>query len=187
MQNGFVDWLYRLHLEVFEKCKIASAQACSAAILMEKTMNFPHEFLLFCTILACYNLGTIWFAQLVVYPLFAKVGSKEYTTYHKFYSNCIPLPVILPGFASFLLPIALILVRPEAVPLWIALANAACGMVSLFVTIALEIPRHYQLENGGKQEDVIEELVLYNWPRTLGITGSACLTIAMLVFAFTPA
>lgn len=60
-------------------------------------------------------------------------------------------------------------------------------MVSLFVTIALEIPRHNQLEHGGKQEDIIEELILYNWPRTLGITGSACLSIAMLAFAFTPA
>jgi hypothetical protein len=168
---------------VFDKCETASAQACSSAILMKEAMNFSHEFLLFCTALACYNLGTIWFCQLVVYPLFAKVEAKEYTTYHKFYLSCIPLPVILPGFASFLLPVALILVRPEAVPLWIALANAACGMVSLFVTIALEIPRHYQLENGGKQEDVIEELIVYNWPRTL---GSACLTIAMLVFAFTP-
>lgn len=150
-------------------------------------MNFSHSFLLLCTIVACYNLGTIWFAQLVIYPLFAKVGANEYVVYHQFYSSRIPLPVILPGFASFLLPIALIFLRPESVPLWLALANAACGLVSLFVTVALEIPRHLRLERDGKQDGVIRELILYNWPRTLGITGSACLTIAMLILAFAPA
>jgi hypothetical protein len=34
---------------------------------------------------------------------------------------------------------------------------------------------------------VIRELILYNWPRTLSITGSAFLTILMLASAFSPA
>jgi hypothetical protein len=150
-------------------------------------MSFSHGFLFFCTLLTCYSLGEIWFCQIVVYPLFAKVGSEEYTTYHQFYLNRIPLPVILPGFATMLLPIALLFLRPGSVPLWIALANAACGLVALFVTVALEIPRHYHLENSGKQESVIQELVLYNWSRTLAMTGSAGLTFTMVFLAFTPA
>lgn len=150
-------------------------------------MDFSHWFLLFYTALIFYNLGVIWFVQLVVYPLFAQVGLKEYVTYHKFYSSHIPLPVIIPGFASFLLPPVLIFLRPASVPLWIALANAACGLLSLVVTVALEIPRHNRLEKGGKQMDVIRELIRYNWPRTLGILGSACLTLAMLRLAFSPA
>lgn len=149
-------------------------------------MTFSHAFLLFCTVLVCYNLGTIWVAQLVVYPLFAKVGAEEYITYHRSYASWIPLPVILPGFSSFLLPIALLFLRPDTVPLWIALANVACCMISLFVTVALAIPRHTQLESGGKQEKVIQELIHYNWFRTFGITGSACLTIAMLILTVTP-
>jgi hypothetical protein len=55
------------------------------------------------------------------------------------------------------------------------------------VTVALEIPRHAKLEEGGKQEAVMRELVLYNWPRTLSITGSAFLTISMFTSAFSPA
>jgi hypothetical protein len=66
-------------------------------------------------------------------------------------------------------------------------ANVACGVVGLFVTVALEIPRHAKLEKGGKQEEVIRELILYNWPRTLSITGQAFLTFLMLVAAFKPA
>jgi hypothetical protein len=149
-------------------------------------MDFSHGFLLLCTLLGFYNLGTIWFAQLVVYPLFAKVGAEDYRAYHKFYSSHIPIPVILPGFANFLLPIVLIFYRPAPVPLAIALANAACGLLGLFVTVALEIPRHNRLEKGGKQEEVIRELIRYNWPRTFGIVGSAFLTFLMLMQAFSP-
>ena len=71
-------------------------------------------------------------------------------------------------------------------PQWLALANAACGVVALFVTVALEIPRRARLEKGGKQGGVIRELILYNWPQTLAITGSALLTLLMLTATFTP-
>jgi hypothetical protein len=67
------------------------------------------------------------------------------------------------------------------------LANVVCALVGLLVTVALEIPRHAKLEEGGKQRAVIRELVLYNWPRTLSITGSAFLTVWMLTWAFSPA
>jgi hypothetical protein len=150
-------------------------------------MDFAHWFLLFWTAVVLYVLGGIWFAQIVVYPLFAKVGEDEYVAYHKFYSSRIPLPVIVPGFASFLLPIALVFLRPDSVPLWMALANVACGLAGLLVTVALEIPRHARLEKGGKSEAVIRELVLYNWPRTLSITASAFLTLMMLTAAFSAA
>jgi hypothetical protein len=150
-------------------------------------MDFAHSLLLLWAVVIFYVLGGIWFAQIVVYPLFGKVGRAEYIAYHRFYSSRILLPVIVPGFASFLLPVALVFLRPDTVPLALALANAACGMVGLFVTVALEIPRHARLEKGGKQEVVIRELVRYNWPRTLSITGSALLTLLMLDAAFWPA
>lgn len=149
-------------------------------------MDLSHWFLLAWTALIFYVLGEIWFGQIVIYPLFAKVGRDEYVAYHKFYSSRIPLPVILPGFASFLLTIPLIFFAPDSVPLWMTLANFVCGIVGLVVTVALEIPRHARLEKGGKQEAVIRELILYNWPRTLSITGSALLTLPMLTAAFTP-
>src|SRR3712207_5892312 len=149
-------------------------------------MDLSHLFLLLCTVVIFYVLGEIWFVQIVVYPLFGKVGEDEYVAYHKSYSSRIPLPVILPGFASFLLPIALVFLRPESVPLWMALANVACGLIGLLVTVVLEIPRHARLEKGGKQGEVIRELVLFNWPRTLSITASALLTLLMLTSAFAP-
>ena len=149
-------------------------------------MDLGHLLLLFWTVVIFYVTGQIWFVQIVVYPLFGKVGEDEYVAYHRFYSSRIPLPVIVPGFASFLLPVVLVFLRPDSVPQSLALANAACGLIGLYVTVALEIPRHARLEKRGKQEVVIRELVLYNWPRTLSITGSALLTLLMLTAAFSP-
>jgi hypothetical protein len=149
-------------------------------------MDFAHWLLLGWTVLILYVFGEIWFVQIVVYPLFGKVGENEYVAYHRFYSSRIPLPVIVPGFASFLLPIALVYLGPGSVPTWIYLANVVCGLVGLLVTVALEIPRHARLEKDGKQEVVIRELILFNWPRTLSITGSAFLTVLMILSAFSP-
>jgi hypothetical protein len=150
-------------------------------------MDGAHWLLLLWTAVIFYVTGQIWFGQIVVYPLFGKVGAAEYVTYHRYYSSRIPLPVILPGFASFLLPLALVVARPAPVPLWLALANVACGVVGLAVTVGWEIPRHARLEREGKVEPVIRELIRYNWPRTLALTGSALLTLAMLALAFVPA
>jgi hypothetical protein len=168
---------------VVEENLVAAKERLAKGIIMD----FSHWLLLLWTVVILYVLGESWFAQIVIYPLFAKVGEAEYVAYHKFYSSRIPLPVILPGFASFLLPIGLVFFGPESVPLWMYLANVVCGLVGLLVTVALEIPRHAKLEEGGKQEAVIRELILYNWPRTLSITGSAFFTVLMLTSAFSPA
>ena len=150
-------------------------------------MDFAHWFLLLWSVLIFAVLGEIWLVQIVVYPLFGKVGETEYVAYHRFYSSRIPLPVIVPGFASFLLTVPLVFFAPDPVPTWMLAANVACGVIGLLVTVALEIPRHARLEKGGKQGKVIRELVRYNWPRTLSITGSAFLTLLMVVRAFAPA
>ena len=51
------------------------------------------------------------------------------------------------------------------------------------MTVVLEISRHSRVERGGKQDEVIRDLVRYNWLRTLSITGSALLTLPA---AFSP-
>lgn len=129
--------------------------------------------------LVFWVLGQIWFCQIVIYPLFAKVGEAEYVAYHRFYSRRIPLPVILPGFASFLAPIPLALWGPP-VPTWMSAANIAAGAVGLAVTVLLAIPRHNRLERTGRDAAVIAELLRFNWPRTLAITAQAGIALGML-------
>jgi hypothetical protein len=143
----------------------------------------PVHYLLIWSVISFWGLGQIWLCQRVIYPLFAKVGEPEYVGYHRFYTSRIPLPVILPGFASFLLPFVLAFLGP-AVPAWMTVANIGFGIVGLLVTVLLEIPRHNRLEKEGKNDRTIAELIRYNWPRTASITLQAAVTFAMLVHIF---
>jgi hypothetical protein len=59
--------------------------------------------------------------------------------------------VIVPGFASFLLPLALAFLGPDSVTMWSTRPYVVCGLIGLFVTVGLEIPRHARLEKGGRQ------------------------------------
>jgi hypothetical protein len=93
------------------------------------------------------------------------------------------LPVIVPGFAGFLLPIPLAFFGP-AVPVWMSAANILTGIIGLLVTVLLEIPRHNRLETGGKNDILIAELIRYNWPRTLSITAQSVITLLMLLHVF---
>jgi hypothetical protein len=149
-------------------------------------MEISYLILIIALAVQIYNVGTIWFCQIVVYPLFGKVGIVDYVQYHRYYASRIPLPIILPGFASFFLPFLVLLFLPLGVPAWMALANALCGVVGFLVTVALEIPRHARLEREGKNDEVIRQLIRFNWPRTWSITVSAALTLAMAMHAFVP-
>jgi hypothetical protein len=146
-------------------------------------MESSQFLLLLWAALVFWVLGQIWLVQIVIYPLFAQVGTADYVRYHRFYTGRIPLPVIIPGFATFLLPVALALWGP-AVPFWMSVGNIAAGIVGLLVTVLLEIPRHARLEKGGKNDATIAELIRYNWPRTLSISAQSVITVLMLSHVF---
>jgi hypothetical protein len=142
-------------------------------------MELSHSLLLAWAALSFWELGQIWLVQIVTYPLFAKVDAADYAAYHQYYTKRIPLVVIVPGFAGFLLPIPLAFFGPS-VPVWMMAANIIMGIIGLLVTVGLEIPRHNKLES-GKNEGMIEELIRYNWPRTLSITAQAAVTTLMVL------
>ncbi len=143
-------------------------------------MPFDSILLLFWSALVFWVLGQIWLAQVVVYPLFARVGEREYVDYHKFYSSRILLPVIIPGFLSFLVPVALFIFGPP-LPLWMNVGNVLTGLCGLAVTVLLAIPRHARLETQGKDDVTIAALIRVNWPRTVSISVQAVITFMMLL------
>jgi len=142
-------------------------------------MQFEHVVLVAWAVLVFFVLGQIWFVQIVVYPLFARVGVAEYVDYHRFYGRRIPLVVIVPGFLTFLLPVPLALWGP-GVPTWMSATNIGAGLCGLVVTILFAIPRHARLERGGKDETTISELIRVNWVRTASITAQGVATFTML-------
>lgn len=150
-------------------------------------MDIANIVLILWMALVLYATGQIWFAQIVIYPLFARVGEKDYVQYHHFYSSHIPLPVILPGFACFLMPLALPFCGPPAIPHVLHWLNIALGFAGLMVTLFLEIPRHARLERHGKDFRIIGGLIRYNWPRTASISLQAVIAAIMLTYVSAPA
>lgn len=142
-----------------------------------------HLFLLAWAGLNFWGLGQIWFRQVVIYPLFGHVGASEFAAYSRAYGRRIPLPVIVPGFARFLLPVPLALLGPTVL-LWMSAVNVGARLVGLLVTVGLEIPREVRRGLDGKNDAVIRELVRFNWLRPLSFTTSAAVTMAMLMHVF---
>jgi hypothetical protein len=70
-------------------------------------MTGAHACIVAGSLVSPWAAGQLWCAQLVVYPLFARVGDAQYTAYRRFYARRIPLPVTAPGFAYFLMPMPL--------------------------------------------------------------------------------
>jgi hypothetical protein len=87
-------------------------------------LELPKLYLPLWSAFSFWTLGQIWLVEIVIYPLFAKVGEAEHVGYHRFYSRGIPLPMILPGVASFLLPIPLAFFGPT-VPTWMTVPISA--------------------------------------------------------------
>ena len=76
--------------------------------------------------------------------------------------------------------IATVFIRPERVPVWMALIVAACGAIILGTTIALEVPKHQQLDKEGKSNALINGLVRDNLPRTISWTLASLVLAAMV-------
>ena len=148
-------------------------------------MSHAHWFLVFIAVLSVYNCGVIWPTQRVTYPLFRLVAPEQFLAYHLFYNRQITAVVIIPGFLSFLAPVALLVFRPPSVTLWMAGLSALFGVVALVVTVALEIPRHIRLQQ-GKSDPIIRELIGYNWIRTAAITAQAIFVVWLLIRTFAP-
>jgi len=125
--------------------------------------------------------------QRVSYPLFRLVGSSEFVAYDwRYFLNIIPV-VIIPAFLVMIGSLAFLGIHPHRIPTWALLVNAIFGLVGLVVTLGLEIPRHIRLQKGGKSDFVIQELIRYNWLRTLAFTGHPLLMVWLLTVAFAPA
>ena len=110
--------------------------------------------------------GIIWFAQIVHYPLFSKVGKESFTNYQK--ANLLrTVFVVIPLQLTELFTALLLVWKPPAgiLPLqvWTNLILIGITWIS---TTTLQVPRHNKLarEFDRKTQDI---LVSSNWIRTV--------------------
>lgn len=137
-------------------------------------------YLLACTVLCAYCTGASWLLQVVAYPGYRLVGEAEFVPYHiDFGKRLIPVTVA-PMVLTNLLLIGLVFYHPATIPAWATYVAAACSLVILGTTFALEIPKHARLDREGKSLAVIDGLVRDNLPRSLAWTTAS----AVLVYAW---
>ena len=114
--------------------------------------------------------GLIWTIQLVHYPLMAQVGVENFTVYHARHAGSITRLVAPLMIAEVFLALALVVRRPQEVPVgaaWLGLALvAACWLSTAF----LQVPLHSRLAQAFDVE-AHRRLVSTNWLRTIAWTG----------------
>ena len=110
--------------------------------------------------------GVIWFAQIVHYPLFSKVGTDSFTEYQN--ANLRRTVLVVIPLQMIELFTAMLLVWK--VPLGILPIQAWTNLILIGITwistATLQIPRHMKLASGfdQKTQDI---LVSSNWIRTV--------------------
>ena len=127
-----------------------------------------------------FMTGVIWFVQVVHYPLFAKVGTEQFTGYALSHCNLTSSVVALPMVAQALLSlwVAASSTPDNAVLLWV---NFFLVLLIWVMTATCSVPSHNRLCADGFSELTHTRLVLTNWVRTaLWSLCSVLVTIVLL-------
>lgn len=138
-------------------------------------------FLLVCLFFTLYNVGVIWVLQLNHYPLYAKVGQREFRDYLTAHNGRILLPIVLPGIAAFISSLLLAWQQPVAIPSWSVWLVIALNAAILLSTIFVQGKAHNQLARDGYSEVLIQKIIATNWLRTVAWTINGLLLLWMSV------
>lgn len=118
-------------------------------------------------------LVLIWLVQLIIYPSFLHCRDDQLLTWHSVYSGRITLvvmPLMLTQVAVIGLQLGRGLQDASGGVSWTLWACALLVAVCWLSTFFLSVPLHGQIGAGQGSAQVLERLVLTNWPRTVAWT-----------------
>ncbi|MBY0374427.1 MAG: DUF1772 domain-containing protein [Bryobacteraceae bacterium] len=114
--------------------------------------------------------GLIWLIQLVHYPTFASIAPGGFLAFHAFHSSRIAW-IVMPAMAIEASCCAANLYRHRTP----AHALRAALLVAVWIlTFFVMVPLHSRLDQSFDRA-AIDQLILWNWPRTLAWTLRALL------------
>lgn len=120
--------------------------------------------------------GVIWIVQLVHYPLFAGVGSDGFVAYEAAHQTRITW-IVFPAMVLELgTAVALVWLRPDAVPPWMVWIGLGLVGVVWLSTAFVQVPLHTAL-SAGFDAHAHARLVTTNWVRTVAWTLRAGLVL----------
>ncbi len=144
-------------------------------------MTFASWFWLLETALFLYCLGGSWMLQIVAYPTYHLVGEKEFVPFHVASGKRLIPVFVIPAVLACLISLGLPFVRPSETSIWAGVIVAACGLVILITTVAIEVPKHNALDKNGKSAVLIDGLVRDNLPRAMAWSLGALMLLFSLV------
>ena len=119
--------------------------------------------------------GVIWIVQLVHYPSFhfiEETNFKEFEQAHIYRTSILLGPLMI----LELLTGAILLKGSSYLPGYILWINFILIILIWTITWFWSIPQHKKL-NKGKDKDLINSLILSNWPRAILWTGKSFLLL----------
>ncbi|HCA60093.1 MAG TPA: hypothetical protein DEP46_19185, partial [Blastocatellia bacterium] len=132
--------------------------------------DLDQSVLLFHLAATLFMTGSIWFVQIVHYPLMDAVGPENYTEYHRRHQNLTSYVVGPVMLFELTTAIALLYLGwQSSVSNW-ALSNLVLLGVIWASTFLVQVPCHERLAKGFSRE-AHRRLVNTNWIRTVAWTS----------------
>ncbi len=129
-----------------------------------------------------FMVGLIWFVQIVHYPLFSRVGEKDFPLYSEAHSRLTSYVVGPPMLLEAATALLLVFRRPEGVPLHLTLVGLALVAAIWLSTALLQVPRHTTL-GSGFDGSAWNGLVRTNWIRTVAWSARGMVVLWMAALA----
>ena len=132
--------------------------------------------LLFALTFALYRVGDIWSFQVVLFPLWSKVGRAEFPAYHRSHFHRIFGVIFVPMALSAMSSILLWFFPPAGAKQWLIDAGVALQGV-LFASLFYWIPLQNRIEREGNTAPLMRQLVSTHWTRVLNISAFATVVL----------
>lgn len=143
-------------------------------------------------IFSCYHLllinltlsailcGLIWTVQIVHYPSFLDVGTKEYLAFQQNHMKNISLLVMPLMLLELGMGIYLQVEHIRTHIHWLVYVATFLLLLIWIVTMFVASPLHGKLLNKGYEVQNIQKLISSNWIRTLAWTGKTAIFFYLL-------
>ncbi len=112
-----------------------------------------------------FMVGLIWTIQLVHYPLFARVGDDQFTTYENEHTTRMGRVLAVPAGVEVATGAALVRDPPPEFGLPAVLISGGLLALIWIVTALVQVPLHSRLQDGYSHR-AVSRLVSTNWVRT---------------------
>lgn len=113
--------------------------------------------------LVFYGMGASFIESFVNYPTWPLIGADEFRAFHQALSPLVVGYMVIPLMLASLLTVALLWLRPTAIPRWAIALSIALQLVAWVSTFTIQIPIQMELSSAGLSLPLIERLIVTNW------------------------